>query len=148
MVLGSIPKFAGICQAGVRVSPMEFKFSTAVMCASGCGFSRSMQPIHSLSINRPGKSGELHEESIHEVSGGTLGLPISPVRKGGSIQSKNFQVSAPSKRLTTTDSSSAGSKFRRFTPWRAPGVESIGSQWVTIPQVLHRTFRKDRSPQI
>lgn len=46
----------------------------------------------------------------------------------GRIQSRNSQVSAPSKRLTSTDASSAGSKFRRFTPWRAPGLSSIGSQ--------------------
>lgn len=43
-------------------------------------------------------------------------------------QSTNVQVSAPSKRLTTTDSNSFGSKLRRFTPCRAPGFESSGSQ--------------------
>jgi hypothetical protein len=63
------------------------------------------------------------------------------------VQSRNFQVSAPSKRLTMTDSRSVGSKFRRFTPWRAPGADSIGSQWVAMPQVLHRTLFKVRSPQ-
>jgi hypothetical protein len=45
-------------------------------------------------------------------------LWISERRMQGAIsaQSRNFQVSAPSKRLTTTDSKSPGSKFRRFTP--------------------------------
>lgn len=63
-------------------------------------------------------------------------------------QSMNAQVSTPSKRLTTTDSSSLGSKLRRFTPCRAPSFESIGSQWVTMPQVLQRTFLSVRSPQM
>jgi len=63
-------------------------------------------------------------------------------------QSMYAQVSAPSKRLTTTDSSSLGSKLRRFTPCRAPSFESIGSQCVTMPQVLQRTFLSVRSPQM
>src|SRR5690348_6523898 len=64
-----------------------------------------------------------------------------------SAQSRNFQVSAPSKCRMTTESRSAGSKFRRFTPWRAPGVGSSGSQCVATPQVLHRKFLSVRSPQ-
>ena len=67
---------------------------------------------------------------------------------GTGAQSMNVQVSAPSKRLTTTDSSSLGSKLRRFTPCRAPSFESIGSQCVTMPQVLQRTFLSVRSPQM
>jgi hypothetical protein len=41
-------------------------------------------------------------------------------------QSINVQVSAPSKRLMTTDSRSLGSKLRRFTPCRVPGLDSSG----------------------
>lgn len=62
-------------------------------------------------------------------------------------QSRNSHVSAPSKRRTTTDSSRAGSKLRRLTPCRAPGVRSSGSQWVTMPHDLQRTVRSVRSPQ-
>jgi hypothetical protein len=95
-----------------------------------------------------------HRKCTPALWRGLCGMPLALRLNEGlggteaATQSMNFHVSAPSKRLTGTDSSNCGSKLRRFTPCRAPGCESSGSQWVTVPQVLQRMFLSVRSPQM
>lgn len=60
--------------------------------------------------------------------------------------SKNFHVSAPSKRRIRTEANIPGSKLRRFTPWRVPGSGGRGSQCVTQPHVAQRMVLSVLSP--
>jgi hypothetical protein len=63
------------------------------------------------------------------------------------VQSRNLQLDAPSKRRTRTAPSARGSKFLALTPTLLSPCDFTGSQCVTHPQVLHRTNRRDLSPQ-
>src|SRR3546814_1486030 len=93
--------------------------SVIVLCCVYCVFF--------LMIRRPPRS--------------TLLTHSFPTRRSSDLlarctQSRNVQVSAPSKRLTTTDSRSPGSKLRRFTPCRAPGSDSRSEEHTSELQSL------------
>ena len=71
-----------------------------------------------------------------EIEFRTLNREVSFAHARSNAQSRNFQVSAPSKWRTLTAAIRRGSKLPRLTPCFAPGVRLSGSQCVTQPHVL------------
>lgn len=68
---------------------------------------------------------------------------LTPLR--GLVQSKNFQVLAPSNLRIRVVSMTDGSKLRKFTPIRFT-PRAIGSQCVTQPHVAHLHNERHLSP--